>query len=236
MIQVVAYDRRAAEREAIRSSLWKKIERLPEEDMEFREAGNSAELLTVIEEQSIPDLLYYEFLKGQPVTELRALRKRCENSLLMLIADAAVSPLEYLKPGIAPDSLLLRPFTGEMLSEINGEFVQTHLDRTEKEDGEKFMVETKSGKIFLPFPKIVYFEARDKKLFVRTADEEYPFYGTIDALGETLPAGFRRCHRSYIINTAKITRVDYTYNEIEMGDGIVVPVSRRYKKEFREIG
>ena len=34
MIHVVAYDRRAAERDAIRSSLWKKIERLPEEDMD----------------------------------------------------------------------------------------------------------------------------------------------------------------------------------------------------------
>ncbi len=236
MINVVAFDRRAAERDAIRSSLWKKIERLPEEDMEFREAENSAELLSVLEEYNGPDLLYYEFLKGQAVTELRALRKRCESTLLMLIADASVSPLEYLKPGIAPDSLLLRPYTGEMLSEINGEFVQTHLDRTEEDDGEKFMLETKSGKIFISFSKIYYFEARDKKLFVRTEDEEYPFYGTIDALEGTLPAGFRRCHRSYIINIGKITRVAYADNEIEMGDGIYVPVSRRYKKEFREIG
>ena len=236
MIHVVAYDRRAAERDAIRSSLWKKIERLPEEDMEFREAQNSSELLTALEERNDPDLLYYEFLKGQTVTELRSLRKRCENALLMLIADAAVSPLEYLKPGIAPDSLLLRPYTKEMLSEINGEFVQTHLDRAEEDDGEKFMVETKSGKVFISYSKIFYFEARDKKLFVRTADEEYPFYGTIDALGAALPAGFRRCHRSYIINVGKISRVAYADNEIEMGDGIFVPVSRRYKKEFREIG
>ncbi len=164
MIHVVAYDRRAAERDAIRSSLWKKIERLPEEDMEFREA-NSSELLTALEERNDPDLLYYEFLKGQTVTELRSLRKRCENALLMLIADAVVSPLEYLKPGIAPDSLLLRPYTKEMLSEINGEFVQTHLDRAEEDDGEKFMVETKSGKVFISYSKIFYFEARDKKLF-----------------------------------------------------------------------
>ena len=227
MIHVVAYDRRAAERDAIRSSLWKKIERLPEEDMEFREAENSSELLSALEERNDPDLLYYEFLKGQTVTELRSLRKRCENALLMLIADAAVSPLEYLKPGIAPDSLLLRPYTKEMLSEINGEFVQTHLDRAEEDDGEKFMVETKSGKVFISYSKIFYFEARDKKLFVRTADEEYPFYGTIDALGATLPAGFRRCHRSYIINVGKISRVAYADNEIEMGDGIFVPVSRR---------
>ena len=236
MINVVAYDRRAAERDAIRSSLWKKIERLPDQDMEFREAENSAELHSVLEEQTDPDLLYYEFLKGQTISELRSLRKRCEDSLLMLITDTTVSPLEYLKPGIAPDSLLLRPYTREMLSEINGEFVQTYLDRTEEDDGEKFMVETKSGKIFISFSKIFYFEARDKRLFVRTADEEYPFYGTIDALGPALPSGFRRCHRSYIINVGKISRVAYADNEIEMGDGMFVPVSRRYKKEFREIG
>lgn len=236
MINVVAYDRRAAERDAIRSSLWKKIERLPDQDMEFREAENTAELHSVLEEQADPDLLYYEFLKGQTVSELRSLRKQCEDSLLMLITDTTVSPLEYLKPGIAPDSLLLRPYTREMLSEINGEFVQTYLDRTEEDDGEKFMVETKSGKIFISFSKIFYFEARDKRLFVRTADEEYPFYGTIDALGPALPSGFRRCHRSYIINVGKISRVAYADNEIEMGDGMFVPVSRRYKKEFREIG
>ena len=236
MINVVAYDRRAAERDAIRSSLWKKIERLPDQDMEFREAENAAELQSVLEEQADPDLLYYEFLKGQTISELRTLRKRCVDSLLMLITDTTVSPLEYLKPGIAPDSLLLRPYTREMLSEINGEFVQTYLDRTEEDDGEKFMVETKSGKIFISFSKIFYFEARDKRLFVRTADEEYPFYGTIDALGPALPSGFRRCHRSYIINVGKISRVAYADNEIEMGDGMFVPVSRRYKKEFREIG
>ena len=236
MINVVAYDRRAAERDAIRSSLWKKIERLPDQDMEFREAENTAELHSVLEEQADPDLLYYEFLKGQTISELRSLRKQCEDSLLMLITDTTVSPLEYLKPGIAPDSLLLRPYTREMLSEINGEFVQTYLDRTEEDDGEKFMVETKSGKIFISFSKIFYFEARDKRLFVRTADEEYPFYGTIDALGPALPSGFRRCHRSYIINVGKISRVAYADNEIEMGDGMFVPVSRRYKKEFREIG
>ena len=81
----------------------------------------------------------------------------------------------------------------------------------------------------IPFSQIYYFEARDKKLFVRTKNEEYAFYDTIESLARLLPEHFQRCHRSYIVNMEKIYRIVPSENYIELTEQIGVPVSRSYK-------
>ena len=73
----------------------------------------------------------------------------------------------------------------------------------------------------------------DKKLFVRTKTEEYAFYDTIEALLARLPEQFRRCHRSYIVNTEKITRILNSENYIELTKEIGVPLSRSCKAAFK---
>ena len=234
MIAVLVCDRNERELALIARNCREQIARGSGEQFQLESVAGDAGLASAAENEKLVDLLYYEFQKGQTVSALRSFRRRSGDTMVMLITDQSVSPLEYLRPGVAPDSLLLRPVSEKQLETVNSEFMESFFDRfSSKETEASFVVDTREEKIFIPFSYIYYFEARDKKLFVRAKNEEYAFYDTMEALGKRLPDFFQRCHRSYIVNTTKIVRVFPAGNYIELSEGIGVPVSRSYKSLFR---
>ena len=234
MIGVLVCDRDEQERTLIARDCKNQVAKNSEELLQLEGTAKEGALTAAAEEEKQVDLLYYEFRKGQPVDELRFFRRRYGNTLVMLIADPTVSPLEYLRPGVAPDSLLLRPVTAGQLEGANAEFMDSFFERFQQGKTEScFVVDTREEKVFIPFSRIYYFEARDKKLFVRIKNQEYAFYDTIEALEKQLPDSFQRCHRSYIVNTSKIVRIRFGENYIELSDQIGVPVSRSYKPLFQ---
>ena len=203
--------------------------------MEFFEAGAPEAFRKKLEEGVRISLLYYEFMKGQDISELRDTRQGHEETMIMLLTDLSVLPTEYLRPGIIPDSILLRPFTREQLRQTNEEFVRFYMERNSEPDEEKFLIETKGEQILLPYSRICYFEAREKKTFVRVGMTEYASNKTLGVLEQELPSRFRRCHRSYIVNGSKVSKMNLTDNYLELEDGIEVPVSKTYKQEFRKL-
>lgn len=212
----------------------KQVERNSDEALHIETAADGGAFSAVAENEMLIDMLYYEFQKGQKTGDLRSFRRRCSDMMALYITDSSVSPLEYLRPGIAPDSLLLRPLTAKQLAAVNGEFMESFFQRFESKDAKScFVVETREEKVFIPFSYIYYFEARDKKIFVRARNEEYAFYGTIEALEKRLPEKFQRCHRSYIVNTGKIARIFLAENYIELSGQIGIPISRSYKSLFK---
>ena len=94
----------------------------------------------------------------------------------------------------------------------------------------------------------------DKEFLVRVADIEwleasanyvnlhsqgriYPLRGTLNALSDKLAEqGFSRIHRSYAVNHQCIGSIAYQPSgdgELTLTSGQVLPVSRRYKEQFR---
>lgn len=206
------------------------------EQMCMETAADDEALSGIRTGERLVHLLYYTFRKGQPLQALRAFRRQYSDTMVMLLADKTVSPLEYLHPGVAPDSLLPRPVDEAQLKAVNAEFMQSFFENFHDSRADSsFVVETREEKVFIPYSHIYYFEARDKKLFVRVKNEEYAFYDTIEALGNRLPDTFRRCHRSYIVNTGKIVRIRPAENYIELSDQLGVPISRSYKAAFRGV-
>ena len=235
MVSVVAYDRDKSERERIRESCWEQVSRYPREDMEFLEIGNGKVFREKMTGGDRWSLLYYEFSKGQDVSELRETRKGHEETMIMLLTDLSTSPMEYLKPGVAPDSILLRPYTAEQMRRTNEEFVRSYMDKVSDQDEEKFLIENKGERILLPYNRICYFEAREKKTFVRVGMTEYAVYKTLGVLETALPPQFRRCHRSYIVNSGLVNKVNLTDSYLILEGGIEIPVSKTYKQEFRRL-
>lgn len=187
--------------------------------------------------QPLVDMSCFDITIEGAVDYLTQFRKKYDLTSLLLIADATVSPLVYLKPGIRPDSLLMRPLTKNMVTETLKEFFKSYIDRNRNTDSEKtYVIESKEGRINIPYSDIFYFEARDKKIYIRTLNEEYGFYETIEAIDESLPDSFARCHRSFILNTSKITKIMLSQNIIELTDGLDVPLSRSYKPFFKSFG
>lgn len=168
-------------------------------------------------------------------TCVEEMRRRYKEMFLMIIADTSISPMSYVRPGIMASSLLLRPFEEEEARRVMKEFIESYLERFETGAG-SFVVESKEGKLHIPYDKIYYFEAREKKLYIQTDREEYGFYGTIDKLGGELPQHFMRCHRSFIVNIRKIEKVVLSQNIIYLSEGRDVPLSRSYKAALKELG
>jgi hypothetical protein len=234
MITALVCDRDDGERVLLSRDCRQQIADNCEENLRLDNIPDDDALSRAADTEQLVNLLYYRFDKGQSVQTLRAFRKLCGDTMLMLITDPSVSPLEYLRPGIAPDALALRPLEAARFREINREFVAAFLERF-RESEERFLVETRNEKALIPWSHIYYFEARDKKIFVRTRHEEYAFYDTMDKLESCLPDTFRRCHRSYIVNTSKILRVVSGENYLELANGIGAPLSRGYRPYFQDM-
>ena len=206
-----------------------------DEELRLSTLPDDAALRQTAETETPMNLLYYDFCGGDQTEGLRLVRKQYGDAMVMLITEANVSPLLYLRPGIAPDSLLLRPVQETQLRAINQEFVQSYFEKRGSSTPDSFLVDTREEKVVVPYSHIYYFEAREKKVFLRTKHTEYAFYSTIDALEKTLPDSFQRCHRSYIVNMQKLVRVVSSENCLELAGEITIPVSRSYRALLKEV-
>jgi DNA-binding LytR/AlgR family response regulator len=83
-------------------------------------------------------------------------------------------------------------------------------------------------KIFLR--DIAYIESRDKKNIVYTADGAQEYYGKLGELASALGDSFFRCHRSYIVNMAQISR--YSEDRITLENGATVYIAQKKYREF----
>jgi len=141
-----------------------------------------------------------------------------------------------LKPGIAPDLLLLRPFGQKEFDQVNTELFDAFLERMNSPNpDDHFVLNSREGRTLISYGRIMFFEASNKKINLRTDHQEYDFYDSIENLQTVVPDWFIRCHRSYLVNTRKIRKVKMSEGLIEMEGGAVVPLSRTYKQDLKRL-
>ncbi|MDD3279893.1 MAG: LytTR family transcriptional regulator DNA-binding domain-containing protein, partial [Lachnospiraceae bacterium] len=151
---------------------------------------------------------------------IQEIRSKNRQAFLILLAGAKTSPMSYLRPDILAESLILRPITAERAQEVLKEAVQEFARRFDAPDEKNsFVVEGREGKWVLDYEQILYFEAREKRIYVNTRDKEIGFYDTIDHLSDILPEKFLRCHRSFLINKEMVERVWLGKNMIVLLEG-----------------
>lgn len=230
MISVFSYDTACEEQAVIESGCRREVAQRTDDSLDFIKA---------LTREGWPDsggmdIIFCEVQDRSDVEALRQLRRRDADALLMLLAGAGVPPTQYLKPGIAPDSLLLKPFSASEFQAANGELFDAFAERRDL-SGECFERSTRDGKIRLPYSKIYYFEARNKKINVRAGNEEYDFYDSIENILQLLPPYFVRCHRAYLVNPRKIRELRLSDGLVEMDGGVQVPLSRTYRKDLKDL-
>lgn len=179
-------------------------------------------------------IAYIDITVNGAIEIAELLRKKNKDVVIMLIADTKISPLVYIRPSIMAASLLLRPIKKNVAMEQITEIVRL-FSHTSKDLEGYFSMEYKGEKINVPYEKIYYFEARDKKVYLGMENKEYVFYKTIAALDEELPEFFCKCHRSIIVNTQKINKISWDLDTVELETGLIFPISRRCKKNLREM-
>jgi len=163
-----------------------------------------------------------------------AVRQRFEHARLLLLAGLDTSPMTYLRPNIRASSLLLRPFSEEQAKKVMVELLEDMVRELRKGDPGAFTLETKQGRQLVHFDDILYFESRERRIYLCTKSRQLPFYDTLERLAEELPEQFLRCHKGFIVNMKNIEGVAFAQNTIYLQSGFQIPVSRSYKAAVRE--
>lgn len=83
----------------------------------------------------------------------------------------------------------------------------------------------------IAFRDIYFIESHSDYVTIHTLDESILTKEKISHLAESLPARFLRIHRSFIVNTDKIT--SYSNQEVVLGE-TQLNIGRSYKKEVQE--
>ncbi|MDO5415638.1 MAG: LytTR family DNA-binding domain-containing protein [Lachnospiraceae bacterium] len=235
MITFVSYAAEKKESELIKSQMRLQAARWTDEAWSYEMFEQMAELQTYLAGEPLVDLFCWDVTAAGSVAALEEARKKYRQAFLMVVADSRISPMAYLKPGILPTALVLKPLKPETIEPVLNELMKTYSEQFETSQlPEMFVVDSREGKQYIPFQQICYIEAREKKIYVRTRQEEYGFYETIENMEKQLPACFCRCHRSYIVNMQKVKTVRASANLIELQDDIQVPLSRSYKKAVKD--
>ncbi len=176
------------------------------------------------------DLMYFELAESADLETLQEIRKNDRSFRLMLMTKPEISPIRYLRPSISPDILIMFPFTRQEFRLSNEELFDTLIESQDTSEEDYFVAKTEDGREVIPYQKILLFEARNKKIYARVGNREYEFYDSIENIMQSVPDYFVRCHRSYIINRTKITRLMLSENLVELSSDVLVPLSRTYRK------
>lgn len=233
MISVLVSEGIKAETDLVVPVLRELFAKSGNESLEVVRWNMEEQLEPVIEQIDKLDAAILDVTAEGVVEGAKQLRRRYPEIEILIISEPSISPITYLNPEVRPASLLLKPLDTRSMVVTFQEFFRIFEVEEEKEDC--LYVDKKGEKIRLPYQKIVYFEARDKRVYARMNNVEYGIYDTIDHMAELLPMEFVRCHRSYIVNYIYIEKVRYSENYIALAGNRVVPLSRSYKARVKEV-
>lgn len=236
MVSMMVYDPHTEEHELIRHTARQAAAVLTDEMWQMTFLNRQEELNRFLADSPLLDVSCYDVSGAGSISRLEEVRRSYQDMLLMVIADPQLSPMEYIRPTILASSLLIRPITAARLRSCMQELVEKLVEDTNSDQEEdRFVVETKEGKTFVPLDKVYYFEAREKKIYLRMKNQELAFYETIENLDQRLPDQFIRCHRSFIINKDRIERVMLSKNVVYLQQDMEIPLSRSYKPVLKEL-
>ena len=234
MIAILIVDKKEDECEGLRELSKYAVSRMSDEKLEFfRWAENEAASIAE-KEKSLLDAIMVEISTNEEREVASAIRRKHQDSELMVISDAEVSPMQYLNPAIRAVSLLLRPYSADTAKSVVMDFYAALMSKREISKEACFVIENQDGKQIIPYSDIYYFEVNEKKIYARTKSQVYSKYGTLEQLEKSLPSQFMRCHRSYIVNTDRLVRARLTEGLLYLTDDVAVPLSRSYKMAMKE--
>ncbi len=235
MVSLLLADKEKEEALRLKTQIKDIVASLSDEYWKLECVGGNEEILKYLEKTDLLDFACLDIMVDNGLAITRQMREKYKDMALLLIANADISPMVYLRPGVRPDALLIRPIDKKMAEDTLLEFLTNGLGKKEEDTADSFfLIKNKEERTFVPYNSICYFEARDKKIYACTRNEEYGFYASLEDLMETLPDQFMKCHRSFLVNSKMICRVLNAENLLELDGGIEVPLSRSFKPIFRD--
>ncbi len=135
---------------------------------------------------------------------------------------------------------LVKPYSKERLYKaIDKARIRISQRKTKNSNTSKISVHEKDAIILLEIEDIYLMEACGRKTVIYTRNSKYETRETLLSLEEKLNKDFIRCHKSFLVNFQKISKIEPLFNRtyvIKFEEvPYKVPVSRKYGKELLEL-
>ncbi|WP_027076397.1 LytR/AlgR family response regulator transcription factor [Maribacter antarcticus] len=135
---------------------------------------------------------------------------------------------------------LLKPISFDRFFKAINKYFKTvesnyknEVDVSKKDKNSGFIyVNVNKKNVKILFSEIVYVESLKDYIQIHTKETTIVTKDKISDFEQKLPENFLRTHRSYIVNTDKITA--YTAHDVEVGT-LEIPIGVSYKKELHKV-
>ncbi len=234
MIFGIMLDSNQQEEQRIRQYLRKLTAYYTDEKLELKVLHGFTSFVEEVQKAGLLDVAIIDVTMQGALEAARLLRRQFAKIEILVIADVSVSPVQYMHPSIRASALLLRPESMIWEDTMRDFYEQLPAVREQQESQKNVLwIKNREGTFRIPFEQIYYLEAREKKVFIRTRQEEFGVGETMEKLAEQLPENFVRCHRSFVVNAEHITQIRLSESLLYLGKELFVPISRTYKERFK---
>ena len=234
MIFGIMLDSNQQEEQRIRQYLRKLTAYYTDEKLELKVLHGFTSFVEEVQKAGLLDVAIIDVTMQGALEAARLLRRQFAKIEILVIADVSVSPVQYMHPSIRASALLLRPESMVWEDTMRDFYEQLPAVREQQESQKNVLwIKNREGTFRIPFEQIYYLEAREKKVFIRTRQEEFGVGETMEKLAEQLPENFVRCHRSFVVNAEHITQIRLSESLLYLGKELFVPISRTYKERFK---
>lgn len=136
---------------------------------------------------------------------------------------------------VRPTGFLLAAFDEKRFDRVM-DWIASDYERIAQDTQEDFLSLQNGASVFrIPVSTIDFIEALDKKLNVWTNRQCITVYERLGKMEETLGQRFFRCHRSYLVQSSRIKKIDYEKMELLLLNGNRLPLSRSAKDRLKEM-
>lgn len=121
----------------------------------------------------------------------------------------------------------------DRLEELLPAALQRAYDALDADDAPVLAVPQKNGEVIIPQKDILYVERRLRISYIHSVLRTVTSARRLDDLAAGLqPGRFALCHNSFLVNLARVRRLQR--NQVLLTGGVVLPVSRSRYGEFRD--
>ena len=186
-------------------------------------------LCSYLKEGNSLDVLFLdiELWKMTGIEAGKFIRDRLEDRRLQIVYISGKASYAQSLFKTQPLDFLVKPIEQSQVNEVL-ELAAKILGRNET----KFAYQSSRDYFYIPYGEIRYFVSEGRKIRVVTVRGEKEFYGKIKELEKTVPKDFLKIHQSYLVHTLFVAR--YAYEEVELTDGTILSISKKYRKQVRE--
>lgn len=95
-------------------------------------------------------------------------------------------------------------------------------------NNKKLFINLGNGKHLIKQSDIFYIEKNQQKSIIHTTHSEVELYTSFSNLLVCLPENFKRCHKSYIVNTEHISEINTKDNTLFINNTTTIPYSDKF--------